>query len=139
MKDKLGYKLLRDNDDFYLCLLEATGKVVANDIKYRTNEVFVHEIIRIHNLKKVKRVNHVSFYDSITRIKYSENQYIKSNLNSSSEICGEGIHYFPVTGSRIENFMKYFRHFELKFCNVVVILDSWLTNNNIGIIMKKEK
>jgi hypothetical protein len=134
MKHKIGYKLLRDNDDFYLCLLEATGKVIANDIKYRTNEAFVHQIIRIHNLKKVKSVNHISFYDS-TPIHYNEKQYIVSYLNISSEICAEGIHYFPMTGSSPENFIKYFRLFVLNFSNVFVILNSWLSN--IG-IMKKE-
>lgn len=128
MKHRIGYKLLRDNEDFYLCLLEVTGKVVANDIKYRTNEVFVREIIRIHNLKKVKRVNHVSFYDCMTTIKYSEKQYVESNLDTSSEICAEGIHYFPITGSTLENFMKYFRNFELKLCNIFIILDSWLSS-----------
>jgi len=135
MKHKIGYKLLRDNDDFYLCLLEATGKVVANDIKYRTNEIFVHQIIRIHNLKKVKSVNHISFYDSAP-ILYNEKQYIVSYLNTSSEICAEGIHYFPMTGSSPENFITYFRHFALNFTNILVILDYWLSN--IGIIMKKE-
>ena len=134
MKHKIGYKLLRDDEDFYLCLLEATGKVVANDIKYRTNEVFVHQMIRIHNLKKVKCVNHISLYDS-TPIQYNEKQYIVSYLNTSSEICAEGIHYFPITGSSPENFIAYFRHFALNFPNILVILDSWISN--IG-IMKKE-
>ena len=133
-KHKIGYKLLRDNDYFYLCLLEATGKVVANDIKYRTNEVFVHQIIRIHNLKKVKSVIHISFYDSTT-ILYNEKQYVESYLNTSSDICAEGIHYFPMTGSSPENFITYFRPFVLNFSNILVILDSWLSK--IG-IMKKE-
>ena len=135
MKHKIGYKLLRDNEDFYLCLLEVTGKVVANDVKYRTNEVFVHQIIRIHNLKRVKSVNHISLYDSTTKIQYNEKQYIVSSLNTSSEICAEGIHYFPITGSSPENFIKYFRHFEIKFTNILLILDSWISK--IG-IMKKE-
>ena len=130
MKHKIGYKLLRDNDDFYLCLLEATGKVVANDIKYRTNEVFVHQIIRIHNLKKVKSVNHISFYDSIP-ILYNEKQYIASYLNTSSEICAEGIHYFPITGSSPENFITYFRHFALNFSNILVIFEYWFSNIEI--------
>ena len=128
--NKIGYKLLADNDDFYLCLLEATGKVVANDIKYRTNEVFVHQIIRIHNLKKVKSVNHISFYDS-TPILYNEKQYIASYLNTSSEICAEGIHYFPITGSSPENFITYFRHFALNFSNILVIFEYWFSNIEI--------
>ena len=135
MKHKIGYKLLRDNEDFYLCLLEATGTIVANDIKYRTNEVFIHQIIRIHNLKKVKSVNHISLYDDSTTIKYNEKQYIASYLNTSSEICAEGIHYFPITGSSPENFIKYFRHFVMKFSNILLILDSWISKMGI---MKKE-
>ena len=129
-KHKIGYKLLRDNEDFYLCLLEVTGKVVANDVKYRTNEVFVHQIIRIHNLKKVKSVNHISFYDS-TPILYNEKQYIASYLNTSSEICAEGIHYFPITGSSPENFITYFRHFALNFSNILVIFEYWFSNIEI--------
>ena len=133
---RYGYKILKDEKNFYLCLLQTTqnSRIIANDIKYRTNEAFVHQIIRIHNMKKVKSVNHISFYDS-TPILYNEKQYIVSYLNISSEICAEGIHYFPMTGSSPENFNTYFRHFLLNFSNILVILDYWLSN--IG-IMKKE-
>lgn len=134
MTHRIGYKLLKDNEDLYLCLLEATGKIIANDVKYRTNEVFIHEIIKIHNLKKVKRVNHISFYDK-KQILYCEKQYIVANLNTSSEICAEGIHYFPITGSSPMNFYTYFRQYILLFPNIDLILDSWYSK--IG-NMKKE-
>jgi len=135
LKHKLGYKLLRDNNDQYLCLLEATGTIIANDLKYRTNEVFIYQIIRIHNLKKVKSVNHISFYDYTTKIRYIVNQHVVSNLNTSSEICAEGIHYFPLTGSSPDNFFKYFRQYDLNFKKINIILDSWTSENGI---MKKE-
>lgn len=130
----MGFKLLKDSQDFYLCLLEATGKVVGNDLKYRTNEVFIHQIIRIHNLKKVNSVNHINFYDS-TMIKYIEKQYIISNLNISSEICAEGIHYFPITGSTVENFLRYFHLQNLNIYNTHLILDFWFSN--IGFTKKE--
>ena len=134
LKHKMGYKLLRDNNEHYLCLLTATGTVIANDLKYRTNEVFIYQIIRIHNLKKVKSVNHISFYDYTTKIRYNVNQYVLSNLNTSSEICAEGIHYFPITGSSADNFFKYFRKYNLNFKNINIILNSWISDQN----MKKE-
>ena len=135
IKHKSGYKLLRDNNDQYLCLLEATGSVIANDLKYRTNEVFIYQIIKICNLKKVKSVCHISFYDNNTKIRYNENQYVVSKLNTSSEICAEGIHYFPLTGSSPDNFLKYFRQYDLNFTNINIILNSWISK--IG-NMKKE-
>jgi hypothetical protein len=135
LKHKMGYKLLRDNNDHYLCLLGATGTIIANDLKYRTNEVFIYQIIRIHNLKKVNSVNHISFYDYTTKIRYNVNQHVVSNLNTSSEICAEGIHYFPITGSSSDNFFKYFRQYDLNFKNINIILDSWTSENGI---IKKE-
>ena len=133
MKHKMGFKLLKDSQNFYLCLLEATGKVVANDLKYRTSEVFIHQIIGLHNLKKVNSVNHINFYDS-TIIKYIEKQHIVSNLDISADICGEGIHYFPMTGSTVENFLTYFRLQHLNIGNIYLILDSWFSN--IGFVKK---
>ena len=136
MKHKMGYKLLRDSENFYLCLLEATGKIIANDIKYRTNEVFIHQIIKIHNLKKIKSVGHINFYD-FTKIQYIENQYILSDLNYSSEICSKGINYFPITGTYVENFFIYFRQLNLNFSNICIILDKWISDiSNLDI--KKE-
>jgi len=126
MKHRIGYKLLRDSDEFYLCLLEATGNVVANDIKYRTNEIYIHQIIKINNLKNVKTVNHDSFYDN-KKIKYIVNQNIVSKLNYSSEICAEGIHYFPITGSFPEHFFTYFHNCKMNIFNVSIILESWIS------------
>ena len=138
---KYGYKLLRDDRDYYLCLLQIDdeSKVIANDIKYRTDKVFIIDIRRISNLSKVKSVNHISFYNSIDIIKYQVNNFIKSNLDTSINICGEGIHYFPLFGSTPIHFVHYFstiptfrldcdKMFNIgnTFENILHILDIWI-------------
>ncbi len=46
---RYGYKILKDEKNFYLCLLQTNknSRIIANDIKYRTNEA---NIISIKNL-----------------------------------------------------------------------------------------
>ncbi len=95
-----GYKILKDENNFYLCLLQTkqNSRIIANDIKYRTNEADVISIRNLSNKVFVDYVNHISFYSSYIRKEYKVNCIVCSELDESTNICAEGIHFFPFYG-----------------------------------------
>ena len=129
---RYGYKILKDENNFYLCLLQTNqnSRIIANDIKYRTNEV---DIISIRNLRDksfVNHVNHISFYSSYIRKEYKVNCTVCSELDESTNICAPGIHFFAFYGYSGDYILSLFP--ELYQENCTYILMTW----NLKIIIK---
>lgn len=123
-----GLKFLQDEYNYYLCLLEIPKDsiVIANDCKYRTDKALVLEIKQISLLYNSKSVFHKCFFASILRkTKYTVNEYVYSNLDTSKEICAEGIHYFPFFGVTLDYILAYFGRYKFNWENISIILVSW--------------
>lgn len=97
---RYGYKILKDENNFYLCLLQTNlnSRIIANDVKYRTNEAYIISIRNLSDKSFVKQVNHISFYSSCIRKEYKVNYTVYSELDESTNICAEGIHFFTFYG-----------------------------------------
>jgi len=97
---RYGYKILKDENNFYICLLQTNrnSRIIANDIKYRTNEVNIISIRNLRDKSFVDRVNHISFYSSYIRKEYKVDCTVCSELDESTNICAEGIHFFTFYG-----------------------------------------
>ena len=97
---RYGYKILKDDNKFYICLLQTNknSRIIANDIKYRTNEVNIISIRNLCDKSFVDRVNHISFYSNYIRKEYKVNCTVCSYLDDSTNICAAGIHFFPFYG-----------------------------------------
>jgi hypothetical protein len=122
---RYGYKILKDENNFYLCLLQTNqnSRIIANDIKYRTNEA---DIISIRNLRDksfVDHVNHISFYSSYIIKEYKVNCSVYSELDESTNICAAGIHFFAFYGYSGNYIFSLFP--ELYQENCIYILMIW--------------
>ena len=97
---RYGYKILKDENNFYLCLLQTNqnSRIIANDIKYRTNEANIISIRNLRDKSSVDHVNHISFYSSYIRKEYKVNCTVCSELDESTNICAAGIHFFAFYG-----------------------------------------
>jgi hypothetical protein len=97
---RYGYKILKDENNFYICLLQTNknSRIIANDIKYRTNEVNIISIRNLCDKSFVDHVNHISFYSNYIRKEYKVNCTVCSYLDDSTNICAAGIHFFPFYG-----------------------------------------
>lgn len=122
---RYGYKILKDENNFYLCLLQTNrnSRIIANDIKYRTNEANIISIRNLRDKSFVDRVNHISFYSSYIRKEYKVNCTICSELDESTNICAAGIHFFAFYGYSGNYIFSLFP--ELYQENFVYILMNW--------------
>jgi len=122
---RYGYKILKDENNFYLCLLQTNrnSRIIANDIKYRTNEANIISIRNLRDKSFVDRVNHISFYSSYIRKEYKVNCTICSELDESTNICAEGIHFFAFYGYSGNYIFSLFP--ELYQENCIYILMKW--------------
>lgn len=122
---RYGYKILKDENNFYICLLQTNGNshIIANDIKYRTNEVNIISIRNLRNKSFVDRVNHISFYSSHIRKEYKVNCIVCSELDESVNICAAGIHFFAFYGYSGDYIFSLFP--ELYQENCIYILMVW--------------
>jgi len=120
-----GYKILKDKNNFYLCLLQTNvnSRIISNDIKYRTNEAYIISIRNLRDKSFVNQVEHVSFYSSSIRKEYKVNCAVYSELDKSRNICAEGIHFFPFYGYSGNYIFSLFP--ELYQENFMYILMSW--------------
>jgi len=122
---RYGYKILKDENNFYLCLLQTNrnSRIIANDIKYRTNEANIISIRNLRDKSFVDHVNHISFYSSYIRKEYKVNCTICSELDESTNICAAGIHFFAFYGYSGNYIFSLFP--ELYQENFVYILMNW--------------
>jgi len=122
---RYGYKILKDEKNFYLCLLQTNknSRVIANDIKYRTNEADIISIRKLSNKSFVDYVNHISFYSSDIRTEYKVNSTVCSELDESTNICAAGIHFFPFYGYYGQYIFSLFPQLYQKNC--IYILTTW--------------
>lgn len=122
---RYGYKILKDENNFYICLLQTNrnSRIIANDIKYRTNEVNIISIRNLSDKSFVDYVNHISFYSSYIRKEYKVNCTVCSDLDESTNICAEGIHFFTFYGYSGNYIFSLFP--ELYKENYVYILMIW--------------
>ena len=97
---RYGYKILKDENNFYICLLKTNRNslIIANDIKYRTNEANIISIRNLRDKSYVDHVNHISFYSSYIRKEYKVNCTVCSKLDETVNICATGIHFFAFYG-----------------------------------------
>ena len=122
---RYGYKILKDENNFYLCLLQTNlnSRIIANDVKYRTNEACIISIRNLRDKSFVNQVNHISFYSSYIRKEYKVNFPIYSELDESTNICAEGIHFFTFYGYSGNYIFSLFP--ELYQENFICILTIW--------------
>jgi hypothetical protein len=122
---RYGYKILKDENNFYLCLLQTNrnSRIIANDIKYRTNEVNIISIRNLRDKSFVDNVNHISFYSSYIRKEYKVNCTVYSELDESINICAPGIHFFAFYGYSGDYIFSLFP--ELYQENFIYILMVW--------------
>ena len=133
---RYGYKILKDENNFYLCLLQTNqnSRIIANDIKYRTNEA---DIISIRNLRTksfVDHVNHISFYSSDIRKEYKVNCTVCSELDESTNICAAGIHFFPFYGYFGNYIFSLFPElYQENFIHILIVWNLEILNKYISI------
>jgi len=122
---RYGYKILKDENNFYLCLLQTNrnSRIIANDIKYRTNEVTIISIRNLRDKSFVDNVNHISFYSSYIKQEYKINCTVCSELDESTNICAAGIHFFAFYGYSGNYIFSLFP--ELYQENCIYILMVW--------------
>ena len=122
---RYGYKILKDENNFYLCLLQTNqnSRIIANDIKYRTNEVNIISIRNLRDKSIVDHVNHISFYSIYIRKEYKVNCNVYSDLDESTNICAAGIHFFAFYGYSGNYILSLFP--ELYQENCIYILMVW--------------
>jgi hypothetical protein len=122
---RYGYKILKDENNFYLCLLQTkrNSRIIANDIKYRTNEVTIISIRNLRDKSFVDHVNHISFYSSYIKQEYKVNCTVCSELDESTNICAAGIHFFAFYGYSGNYIFSLFP--ELYQENCIYILMVW--------------
>jgi len=122
---RYGYKILKDENNFYLCLLQTNrnSRIIANDIKYRTNEVTIISIRNLRDKSFVDHVNHISFYSSYIKQEYKVNCTVCSELDESTNICAAGIHFFAFYGYSGNYIFSLFP--ELYQENYIYILMVW--------------
>lgn len=122
---RYGYKILKDENNFYLCLLQTNknSRIIANDIKYRTNEVNIISIRNLRDKSIVDHVNHISFYSIYIRKEYKVNCNVYSDLDESTNICATGIHFFAFYGYSGNYILSLFP--ELYQENCIYILMVW--------------
>jgi hypothetical protein len=122
---RYGYKILKDEKNFYLCLLQTTqnSRIIANDIKYRTNEANIISIKKLHDKSFVDHVNHISFYSSDIRKEYKVNYTVCSELDESKNICAAGIHFFAFYGYSGDYIFSLFPQIYKENC--IYILMTW--------------
>lgn len=141
--NRFGVKVLRDENDYYFCLLELQedSKVIGVDYKYRTNKAYIHEIVKISSLRLKHVVNHICFHDD-SLFTYEIGKYVYSDLDESNAICAKGIHFFPFFGLSFDHLVNYFCSIiSMNIVNVKKIYDMWHTKilHLNGFIHKEEQ
>ena len=122
---RYGYKILKDENNFYICLLQTNrnSRIIANDIKYRTNEANIISIRNLSDKSFVNHVKHISFYSSCIRKDYKTNSTVFSELDESTNICAAGIHFFTFYGYSGDYIFSLFP--KLYKENFIYILMTW--------------
>ena len=142
-----GYKILKDENNFYLCLLKTNGnsRIIANDIKYRTNEANIISIRNLSNKSFVDHVKHISFYSSYIRKEYKVNCTVCSELDESTNICAPGIHFFAFYGYSGDYIFSLFPEIYQENCIYILmtwhikIITKYISINNIIDVTNGEK